>query len=142
MKEATIHFYCLLDESRFSGTCTIAGLKELNWLCKHKKNVRSSQPCVSMKFYTESSCSMWVSLRDIEDVCASSQSGTLRKKIICTKKTYESDSVASTWNMGTSIINFQQEWVLWFAKKYLKLFFLFNMLSTSLMNLTSWTLIK
>ena len=36
-EEATIHFYCLLDESRFSDICTIIELKELNWLCKHKK---------------------------------------------------------------------------------------------------------
>ena len=34
-------------------------------------------------------------LKDIEDVCPSSQSGTLRKKIVCTKKAYEIDSVTS-----------------------------------------------
>ena len=34
-------------------------------------------------------------LRDIENVCPSSQSGTLRKKIIFTKKAYEIDSVTS-----------------------------------------------
>ena len=28
-------------------------LKELNWLCKHMKKVRSSQPCISMNFCTE-----------------------------------------------------------------------------------------
>ena len=28
-------------------------LKELNWLCKHMKNFRSSQPCTSMNFCTE-----------------------------------------------------------------------------------------
>ena len=37
LKEATIHFYCLSDESRFSGICTITELEELNWLCKHMK---------------------------------------------------------------------------------------------------------
>ena len=34
-------------------------------------------------------------LRDIEDVCPSSQSGILRMKIVCTKKAYEIDSVTS-----------------------------------------------
>ena len=33
--------------------------------------------------------------RDIEDVCPSSRSGTLRKKIVHTKKAYEMDSVTS-----------------------------------------------
>ena len=28
-------------------------LKELNSLCKHMKNVRCSQPCISMNFCTE-----------------------------------------------------------------------------------------
>ena len=37
LKEATIHFYCLFDESRFSDIYTIMELKELNWLCKHMK---------------------------------------------------------------------------------------------------------
>ena len=31
------HFYCLIDESRFSDICTIMELKQLNWLCKHVK---------------------------------------------------------------------------------------------------------
>ena len=44
-------------------------------------------------------------LRDIEDVCPSSESQTFRKKIICTKKAYEIGGVAFTWNMGTSIFN-------------------------------------
>ena len=30
LKEATIHFYCLLDESSFSDICTITELKEFN----------------------------------------------------------------------------------------------------------------
>ena len=42
LKEATIYFYCLFDESRFSDICTIIELNELNWLCKHIKNVRST----------------------------------------------------------------------------------------------------
>ena len=33
--------------------CTIIELKELNWLCKHMKNVRSSQPCISANFCNE-----------------------------------------------------------------------------------------
>ena len=53
LKEATIRFYCLFDESRFSDICTIIELKELNWLCKHTKNVRSSQPFTSMNFCTK-----------------------------------------------------------------------------------------
>ena len=52
-KEAIIHFYCLFHESRFSGICTIIELKWLNWLCKYMKNVRSSQPGVSVNFCTE-----------------------------------------------------------------------------------------
>ena len=44
-------------------------------------------------------------LKEIEVVCPSSQCGTLRKKIVCTKKAYEVDSVTSIWNMGTSIFN-------------------------------------
>ena len=53
LKEATIHFYCLFDESGFSDICKIMELKELNWLCQHTKNVRSSQPCTSMNFCIE-----------------------------------------------------------------------------------------
>ena len=53
LKEATILFYCLFDESRFSDICAIMELKELNWLRKHMKNVRNSQPCISMNFCTE-----------------------------------------------------------------------------------------
>ena len=34
-------------------------------------------------------------LSDIEDVCPSSQSGTLRKKIVCTKRAYKIESVTS-----------------------------------------------
>ena len=60
---------CLFNESRFSDIYTIMELKELNWLCKHMKNVRSSQPCISMNFSTEfskaiqQSSSMWVSFK-------------------------------------------------------------------------------
>ena len=43
LKEATINFYCLFDQSCFSDICTIMELKELNWLCKQIKNVRNSQ---------------------------------------------------------------------------------------------------
>ena len=53
MKEATIHFYSIFDESHFSDICTIIELRELNGLCKHMKNVRSSQPCILMNFCTE-----------------------------------------------------------------------------------------
>ena len=53
LKEATIPFYCLFDESRFSDFCTIMELEELNWLCKPMKNVRSSQHCISTNFCTE-----------------------------------------------------------------------------------------
>ena len=63
LKEATIHFYCLFDESRFSDICTIMELKELNWLCKHMKNVRSSQPCISMNFFRKAQvlpCEFWL----------------------------------------------------------------------------------
>ena len=65
-KKASIHFYCLFDESRFSDICTIMELKELNRLYKHVKNVRSSQPCISMNFCNEFNkstiSSTWVSL--------------------------------------------------------------------------------
>ena len=53
LKEATIHFYGLFDELPFSGICTIIELNELNWLCKHMKNVRSNQPYISTNFCTE-----------------------------------------------------------------------------------------
>ena len=53
LKKATIHFYCLFDVSRFSDICTIMKLEELNWLCKHMKNIRNSQPCISMNFFNE-----------------------------------------------------------------------------------------
>ena len=36
--------------TRFSDICTIIELKELNWLCKHTKNVKSSQPCIQWIF--------------------------------------------------------------------------------------------
>ena len=49
-------------------------LKELNLLCKHMKNVRSRQPCISMNFCTESSSSMWVSLNMIKAVFGTSPS--------------------------------------------------------------------
>ena len=53
LKEATIPFYCLFDESRFSDFCTIMELKKLNLLCKHMKKGRSSHPCTSMNFCAE-----------------------------------------------------------------------------------------
>ena len=50
LKEATIHFYCLFDESYFSNICTlwyvIMECTKLNWLCKHMKKVRSSQAAI------------------------------------------------------------------------------------------------
>ena len=33
LKEATINFFCLFDESRFSDIITMMELKELNWMC-------------------------------------------------------------------------------------------------------------
>ena len=61
LKETTIHFYYLLDESCFSDICTIIESKELNWLCKHKK--RQKQPTLYFnEFCAESSFSMWVPL--------------------------------------------------------------------------------
>ena len=36
-----------------NGRDTIMELKELIWLCKHMKNVRSSQPCTLMNFGTQ-----------------------------------------------------------------------------------------
>ena len=41
-------------------------IKDFNWLCKHMKNVRSRQPCISMIFCAESGTSMWVSLSRLE----------------------------------------------------------------------------
>ena len=52
-KKQPFIFYRLFDKSRFSDICTIIQVKELNWLCKHTKNVKSSQPCISMNFCTE-----------------------------------------------------------------------------------------
>ena len=37
---------------RLVGT-ELNGIKELNWLCKHMKNVRRSQPCISMIFFSK-----------------------------------------------------------------------------------------
>ena len=83
LKGATVHFYCLFDESRFWDICRIMELilswrrplsyrnqsfdlrsksmdwflydkglrhERANWLCKHMKKVRSSQPCISINF--------------------------------------------------------------------------------------------
>ena len=44
-------------------------------------------------------------LKDIEDLCPSSQSRIWTKKIVCTKKAYKIDSVASIWIMGTLLFN-------------------------------------
>ena len=61
-------FFCLLDEPRFSDICTIMELKELNWLCKHMKNVRSSQPCMSMNFSREAQF-LHVSIVNVSGIC-------------------------------------------------------------------------
>ena len=53
LKEATIHFYYLFDESHFWDIWMIIELNKLNWLCKHMKNVRSSQPSISMNFFSK-----------------------------------------------------------------------------------------
>ena len=37
---------------RLVGT-ELNGIKKLNWLCKHMKNVRRSQPCISMIFFSK-----------------------------------------------------------------------------------------
>ena len=39
--------------NHFFRICTIMELKELNWFCKHVRNVKSSQPYISMNFCTE-----------------------------------------------------------------------------------------
>ena len=44
-KGATIHFYCLFDESHFSNILIMECIK-LYWLCKHIKKIRSSQPAI------------------------------------------------------------------------------------------------
>ena len=51
LKEATIYFCCLFDEACFSDISMIIELEEVNSLCKHMKNVRSSQPSTSMTFF-------------------------------------------------------------------------------------------
>ena len=43
----------IIDESRFSDVCTIMELKELDWLCKHMNNIRSSQPCMPINICTD-----------------------------------------------------------------------------------------
>ena len=43
MKEATIHFCCLFDESRFSDICTIMELKEL--IKQSLENNRNKKRC-------------------------------------------------------------------------------------------------
>ena len=53
--ERSNHSFLLFDESRFSDIPAIIELKELNSWCKHMKNVRSSQPCISKNFSTDSS---------------------------------------------------------------------------------------
>ena len=45
LKGATIHFYCLFDESHFSNILIMECIK-LYWLCKHIKKIRSSQPAI------------------------------------------------------------------------------------------------
>ena len=67
MKEATIHFF-LIDKSHFANICTLSlcdNIIHRNWLCKHRKKVRSSQACISINSCTELSktkFSLWVLL--------------------------------------------------------------------------------
>ena len=67
---ATIHFYCLSDESHFSNICTllyvIIECTKLNWLCKHMKMVRSSQVAIIVLNWVKQSFSLWVSLKFIK----------------------------------------------------------------------------
>ena len=61
LKGATIHFYCLFDESHFSNICTDNGIyiTQLTVL----KKVRSSQPLIPVLNWVKHSFSLWVSLR-------------------------------------------------------------------------------
>ena len=60
---------------------------ELNWLCKHKKKVRSNRPCISKNSCTEvrvkHSFPLWVSLRTkIRRILSASNMFTLLTCII------------------------------------------------------------
>ena len=46
LKGATIHFYCLFDELHFQTSVIIMECIEFNWLCKHIKKIKSSQPAI------------------------------------------------------------------------------------------------
>ena len=68
LKEATIHFYCLSDESHFSYICMIMELKELNFV-----NIWKTSEAVNLVFqwifsvkHKSLHVSMWVLLRYIQ----------------------------------------------------------------------------
>ena len=46
LKWTTIHFYCLFENHIFQTSVVIIECKELNWLCKHMKKIRISQPAI------------------------------------------------------------------------------------------------
>ena len=62
LKEATIPFYCLFDESHFSEICTIMELKEINWLCKHMSD--AANLAFQWIFVLNSVKHMWLSLKN------------------------------------------------------------------------------
>ena len=69
LRESTIYF-CLFDESHFSNTCTLQYVTiecmGINWLCRHRKKVRSSEASVSINSCTElikAKFSLWLSLK-------------------------------------------------------------------------------
>ena len=75
--KTTIYFHCLFDESHFqTSVLSIRDnecIMELNWLWKHIKKVRSSQPAIIVLNWIKYRFSLWVSLtsnvnKDIEKV--------------------------------------------------------------------------
>ena len=94
LKEATIHFYCVFDESRYSDAnynsdaihiCTIMELKELNSLSKQMKNVRSSQPRISMNFVLNSAKSKFFHVSIVKLPSVVSSNPFLTGNFLCNK---------------------------------------------------------
>ena len=63
---ATIHFYCMFDHMvwwiYFSNICILNTCKELNWLGKHMKKIRSGQAIIFVLNWVKHSFSLWFSL--------------------------------------------------------------------------------
>ena len=121
----------------------IIELKELHWLCKHIKNVRSSQSCVSINFCTESSSSMWLSLIHISIILLTETLFIFTIFVLMSTLT----SICHVYAIYFSFLSLFSIWlIVWIQKHLFSLFFkiypIFFWMITQMNNVNNFQIAK